>query len=98
MTQPIYKLWQAKFNEAWFQLSAEEQNQRLAKEGAALEQVGGKTLVLCDSGWSNEQWQAFGVEEFPDIEAVQKHTKLPRELDWGRYLTGVSTLGTKLEM
>jgi hypothetical protein len=95
---PIYKFWQAKFNEAWYQLSAEEQSQRLAKVQAALEQVGGKALVLCDSEWSNEQWQAFGVEEFPDIEAVQKHTKLLSELNWGRYLTSTSTLGTKFEM
>jgi len=95
---PIYKFWQATFNEAWYQLSTEEQGQRLAKVQAALEQVGGKPLVICDSEWSNEQWQVFGVEEFPDIEAVQKHTKLLRELDWGRYLTSISTLGTKLEM
>jgi len=94
----IYKFWQATFNEAWYQLSAEEQQDRLAKVGAALEQVGGKPLVICDSEWSNEQWQVFGVEEFPDIEAVQKHTGLLRELNWARYLTSVSTLGTKLEM
>jgi hypothetical protein len=94
----IYKFWQASFNEAWYQLSREEQNQRLAQVGAALEQVGGKAVVLCESGWSNEQWQAFGVEEFPDIEAVQKHTKLLNELNWNRYMTGVSSLGTKFEM
>jgi hypothetical protein len=95
---PIYKFWQAKFTEAWYQLSTEERNQRLAKVGAVLEQVGGKALIICDSSWSNEQWRAFGVEEFPDIEAVQKHTQLLNELEWDRYLDGPSTLGTKLEM
>jgi len=79
-------------------LSPEEQQDRLAKVGAALEQVGGKPVVICAPGWSNEQWQVFGVEEFPDIEAVQKHTQLLNELNWGRYLTSVSILGTKLEM
>jgi hypothetical protein len=95
---PIYKFWQAKFNEAWYQMSAEEQSQQMAKVGAALEQVGGKAVIACESEWANEQWQAFGVEEFPDIESVQKHTKLLSELNWGRYLTSVSTLGTKWEM
>src|SRR4051812_28695800 len=95
---PIYKLWQAKFNEAWFQLSPEEQHQRLTNVGEALAQVGGKSVVLCNSGWSNEQWRIFGVEEFPDIEAVQKHRQLLNDLDWDRYLDGVSTLGTKLEI
>ena len=94
----IYKYWQANFNEVWYQLSREEQNQRLAQVGGALEQVGGKAVLLCESGWANEQWQAFGVEEFPDIEAVQKHTKLLNELDWNRYMTSVSLLGTKFEM
>ena len=95
---PIYKFWQATFNEAWHQLSAEEQSQRLGKVQAALEQVGGKAVVLCDSSWSNEEWSGFGVEEFPDIEAVQKHTQLLNELNWNRYLRGTSMLGTKLEM
>jgi hypothetical protein len=95
---PIYKFWQATFNEAWYQLSKEEQGQRLAKVQAALEQVGGKVVVLCDSSWSNEEWSGFGVEEFPDIEAVQKHTQLLNALNWNRYLRGTSMLGTKLEM
>ena len=95
---PIFKFWQATFNEAWYQLSTEEQGQRLAKVQAALEQVGGKAVVLCDSSWSNEEWSGFGVEEFPDIEAVQKHTQLLNELNWNRYLRGTSMLGTKLEM
>jgi len=95
---PIYKFWQATFNEAWYQLSKEEQGQRLAKVQAALEQVGGKVVVLCDSSWSNEEWSGFGVEEFPHIEAVQKHTQLLNELNWNRYLRGTSMLGTKLEM
>ena len=95
---PIYKFWQAKFNEAWYQLSEDEQNERLAKVQGALEQVGGKVVVLCDSSWSNEEWRGFGVEEFPDIEAVQKHTQLLNELNWNRYLRGTSMLGTKLEM
>jgi len=95
---PIYKFWQATFNEAWYQLSTEEQGQRLAKVQAALEQVGGKAVVLCDSSWSNEEWSGFGVEEFPDIEAVQNHTRLLNELHWDRYLSGTSMLGTKLEM
>jgi hypothetical protein len=70
----IYKLWQAKFKETWHQLGQEEQQRRLAKVQAALPQVGAKGVLLCESAWANEQWSFFGVEEFPDIEAVQRHT------------------------
>ena len=36
-------------------------------------------------------------EEFPDIEAVQKHAEDLMELDWYRYIEGVSILGTEWE-
>lgn len=45
--------------------------------------------------WSAEQWALFGVEEFPDIEAVQRHTELLFALEWSRYMKGVSMLGTQ---
>jgi hypothetical protein len=54
-------------------------------------------VLLCNSEWSNEQWSGFGVEEFPDIEAVQQFSRALSELNWGRYLTGITTLGTKWE-
>ncbi len=97
MTGPIYKLWQAKFTEAWYQLSQEEQRQRVAQVEEALTQVGGKRVLLCNSAWANEQWSAFGVEEFPDIEAVQKHSQLLDELNWYRYIESITTLGTRWE-
>ena len=91
----IYKLWQAKFTEAWYALSSEEQGRLLEQVGATLEQVGGKTVLLCNSVWADERWTAFGVEEFPDIAAVQKHKQLHAELNWDRYMDGTSTLGTE---
>ena len=97
MAGPIYKLWMAKFTEAWYQLSQEEQSSLLAKVNEALEQVGGKRSIYCESAWSSEQWLGFGVEEFPDIEAVQKHTALLNELNWPRYITSMTLLGTSPE-
>src|SRR5918997_757933 len=86
MAQPIYKLFQGKFTEAWYQLAPDEQAQLMAKVGEALAHVGGKTIVLCNPGWANEQWTFWGVEQFPDIEAVQQHNALLNELNWFRYL------------
>ena len=97
MAQPIYKLWQSRWTEAWHQLSKEEQARLGAQVDAALGQVGGKRLVLCESAWANEQWQAFGVEEFPDLEAVQKHTQILNDLNWFRYLESRTLLGTAYE-
>jgi hypothetical protein len=97
MAKPIYKFFLAKPTEAWYQLSKEEQDGLMAKIGQALEKVGGKSVLMCDSRWSSEQWMGFGVEEFPDVEAVQKLTEIHNELNWHRYIDGMSVLGTEWE-
>ena len=93
---PVYKLWQGRFTEAWHQLSEPEQQGLLGRVMEALDSAGGKELVICDAAWSNERWPFFGVEEFPDMEAVQRHTQRLTELNWGRYIDSRTTLGTQL--
>src|SRR3712207_6060770 len=75
VTQPIYKLWQGRFTEAWHQLPAEEQERLMAQVMEALGSVGGKELVVCSAAWSNEQWPFFGLEQLPDMGAVQRHAE-----------------------
>ena len=95
MAEPIYKFWITKFTEAGHQASEEEQSNHLAKIQEALQEVGGKTIITCTPTWSSEEWTACGVEEFPDIEAVQKHTELLQELGHYRYIESKSVLATK---
>jgi hypothetical protein len=91
---PVYKLWQGRNTEAWHQLSQEEQQRLLTQVSQTLGRAGGKKVVLGSAGWSNERWPYFGVEEFPDIEAVQRHANLLTELNWARYFESRTTLGT----
>jgi hypothetical protein len=95
MAQSIYKVFLAKPLEAWYQLSQEEHPSLLAKDNEAREKVGGKTVVICNSSWSSEQWQFFGIEEFPNIEAIQKYTAILNELNWFRYFESMTVLGTE---
>jgi hypothetical protein len=97
MAGPVYKMFRARWKEAWFALSEEEQKTLGAKVVDALKQAGGKEVIFCNSSWSSEQWWAFGVEEFPDLEAVQQHTKLLEELNWMRYVEAETLLGTAVE-
>ena len=92
----IYKFWLARSTEAWNQLSKDEQDKLFARNAEA-QQAGSKTLVLCDSAWSSEQWPACGVEEYLDIDSVQRHAKLLQELNWGRYFESLTMLGTRSE-
>ena len=98
MAQSIYKLWQGRMTEAWHQLSQQEQQRLLSQVMDALNTVGGRELVICDAAWSNERWPIFGVEEFPDLEAVQRHEQMLTDLNWLRYIESRTTLGTELQV
>jgi Family of unknown function (DUF6616) len=95
MAQPIYHLFLVRPTEAWHQLSHEEQDNLFAKVGEALEQVGGKAVLLCNSRWASEQWPYWGVEQYPDLEAVQKHDELLNAFNWHRYMESMTFLGTE---
>jgi hypothetical protein len=97
MAGPVYKFFMGKVTEAWYQLSEEEQDKLMAKLNDCLVQVGGKSIVMCNSVWASEQTQFWGVEEFPDIEAVQKLAQFHDELNWHRYVDSKTILGTKWE-
>ena len=86
MAGPIYKTWMFRYTEAWRQLSQKERDGILAKLKAAYEKVGGKQIIACDSRWSAEQWQAFGLDEFPDIDAVQEFHEILTANDHFRYI------------
>jgi len=96
MTQPIHKLFLAKPTAAWYQLSQEERITLLGKVGEALDQVGGKSIIIRNSSWASEQWSFWGVEQYPDLEALQKHTQLLNELNWFRYVESMTVLGTEM--
>ena len=94
MSQTIYKLCTFKPTEAWYQLSEKQRETHKAKVRAALRKVGGKEIIMCFSGWNSEQWLGWGVEQFPDIEAVQRHHSLLVGLNWFRFFDSNSHLGT----
>jgi len=84
--------------ETWYQLSEEEQNALVAKSAETLKRVGGKSIVSCFSSWASEEWAFLGVEEFPDIEAVQKSQEEQIAFNWFRYIESKSILGTEWKL
>ena len=91
----FYKLREA---EAYFRLSEDERKESMNKADKKSEELGVKGIMHCDCRWSNEEWKGFVVEEYPDIEALQKWTKfIEEELEWFRYLESKHYLGTRAE-
>ena len=96
MAGPIYVFSTARWTEAWYQLSEEEQKDLMAKIAAAREKCGTKSVISCMS--FSPEWPWFGVVEFPDIETMQKNQELNNELNWHRYVDSANVmLGTKFE-
>jgi hypothetical protein len=93
MAKPIFQLFMARFTEAWYQLSEEERNQLMARNAESTEKAGAKTVIFAESVWSNEEWQFFGVHEFPNVEALQEHTQRLIDVQWFRYIDSKVILG-----
>lgn len=100
MSKPIYKLWIIKNTPELMSLMAKDPEAvaRLqAFSAQSLKDVGGKLLVYCESLWASEENAVFGVEEFPDLDAVQKHTAKMMQGGWFQYVQSFSLLGTQPE-
>lgn len=82
MAEKIYKLWLVRPGSRWYGLTKEEQDSLMGRVQSTDSQVGAKQLYFCTSAWSNERWPYFGLEEFPDIQAVRKHSELLAGLNW----------------
>ena len=96
MAQPVYKVWFMNYKEPWYKLSTEEQNKLMAQNMESLKQVGAESIMFCASVWSSEKWLAWGVEKYPDIEAVQKHALNLFNMNWFQYIESETTLGGEM--
>ena len=94
MSKPVFKSFMGKHTEAWYQLTEAERGKLMDGVYAYIKKLGIKIVIMCDSHWSNDQWPFFGVEEYPDIEAVQKHVEDLENIDFYRYYHSENILGT----
>jgi hypothetical protein len=96
MEQPIYKLWMMRYTDAWYKLSPEEQQKHLAKIEESLKKVGGELLMMRVSVWASEEWLGWGVEKYPNLEALQQHAMTLYAMNHFHYVEGVSHLGVEM--
>jgi hypothetical protein len=97
MAQPIYLLVMGKgHTEAWYQLSEEEQTALWAAVEEIEKRAGGSWTICCDSRWANEEIYDWGVLQYPSMEAYQQKVAELEKLNWWRYFSTTSILGTKM--
>ncbi len=98
MSKAIYLLVLAQgFTEAWYQLSEEQQNSLWAKVQEVDQRAGAKWLVRCNSRWADEAIAGWVVIEYPNIEAYLNKVAELEELNWWRYFSAKTILGTDSE-
>jgi len=97
MSRPFYTLVLGQgFTEAWHQLSKDEQDQLWAQVDAVDKRAGAKWIIACDSRWADQSIFDWAVIEYPDMEAYQEKTKELEKLNWWRYFSAKTILGTKM--
>jgi hypothetical protein len=98
MSTPVYLLVLGKgHTEAWYHLSKEEQDALWAKVDEIDERVGATRQAFYNSRWADEETDGFGVVEYPSMEAYQQKVKELEALNWWRYYSAKTILGTKME-
>ena len=95
MAQPVYKNWFARYTEAWYKLTPDEQNALMAANEASIQKVGGESLIFCFSV-SDEEWNGWGVEKYPSFEALQQRQLDLFAMNWSKYFDAKSYLGVDL--
>lgn len=98
MAGPIYKLFLNRFTAAYHDAPQETINKLIAENDEVCERLGIKFVILCQAGgWASEEWDFWGVSEFPNLEAAQKLKEWQDSVHWFKYVESMSVLGSKLE-
>ena len=97
MSKPIYLLVMGSDTEAWYRLSKQEQDDLWAKAQEIDQRAGAKWIVACRSRWADEAIGYWAVLEYPSMEAYLKKVEELEKLEWWRYFSAKTILGTKYE-
>jgi hypothetical protein len=90
---PVYKLYLMKPTLAANSLSPEQRTEYMKKHDEFMAQTGGKMLLTCDMVWSNEEFEYFGLEVFPNLQALTTYHECLRSIGWFAYFESKSYLG-----
>ena len=99
MSESVYLLVLGQgYTEAWHQMSKEEQDELWSKVEEVDKRAGARWVVACASRWADEAVPVWAVLEYPSMEAYQQKVKELDELNWWRYFSARTILGTKMDM
>jgi hypothetical protein len=84
--------------EAWYQLSKQEQDDLWERVQDVDRRAGAIWRILCDLRWADESLYDWAVVEYPDFDSYRQKVAELEELNWYRYWSGRTILGTKMDV
>jgi hypothetical protein len=85
-----------KYKEAWYKLTQEEQDKLMAQNVESVKQVSAESITMCVCAWCLEEWLGWGVEKYPDMEALQKHIMVLFNIKRFEFIDSKTYLGTEM--
>ena len=93
----IYKVDVGTYLDRWLDKTDEQRNEMFASLKKAWEISGGKGILACETPFSYDGSNGFGMDEFPSITADEKYLKELQNVEWYRHFGGVRLVGTPTE-
>lgn len=97
----LYEMWLTRHNalteQAFARLSEQEKQDIQGKLIEAHNAANATVLVMCDSGWANEEYDHWGITIFPSLEARTMLYNKMGEAGMFRFIQSVSLLGTTMQ-
>ena len=90
----VFKLWFVNPTPAYNQLDEQKLAAIYEQHNAGFTRAGGKSLIFASS-FSSERYTHFGLEYFPDLDAVRAFSDHLAEIKWHQYFDGDILLGTQ---
>jgi hypothetical protein len=94
MAEPIYGVHMLRRRAEWYSLSKEEQDEFLSRVSKMPAQAGVNIeagLNICRA--LADEWEFFGVYEYPDLATRERLANMYEEAQVGRYLESTLLLG-----
>lgn len=97
MDTPLYKLYLFKRAPQYFATPPERMAEIRAKMDQRMRDLGIHDLFNAQMAWSNERYEYFGVEYYPNLAAVQEYARCMMELGYFQFVESESFLGLPMD-
>jgi hypothetical protein len=90
---PVYRVYFSRPTPQAYEVEAKKYQAALQMITESRTRAGGRPLIAAYMRWNNEEWEYFGVERFPSINALLAYSQFLTENRWYRYTQAISYIG-----